>query len=975
MRDLLAALDRLRMRAARGTGKPRVPLRDLASATGVPRSSLANYLSGATLMPADVLDAVVLALGASPAEAREWANAREAASAERFRGPGGSGGGGGSGGASTGGSGTGRGAGAGAGSTPAAPRPRQLPADVMAFTGRKAFLKRLDELSEVSGGTAVTVSVVAGTAGVGKTALAVHWAHRVADRFPDGQLYVDLRGYDPGEPLASGVALERFLRALGAGAIPDDPDERSALYRSTLVGRRLLVVLDNARTAEQVRPLLPGSAGTHVLVTSRDGLAGLVARDGAQRVALDRLSPEEGLELLRRLLGPEAVHGDPEACAELVRLCAGLPLALRIAAERAVRHTERPLRDLAAELADRTRTLDLLDASGDPLSDVRAVFSWSYDDLPAPAARLFRLLGLRPGPDVDAHGAANLAGTELGDTRRLLGVLAGVHLIEPVADERYQLHDLLRVYAAELTEREDSEADRRSALTRLADWSLHTAYAAMDRVNPNRRPLPAPPAEPAVPGPPLPDADAARGWLEAERPGLVAQIRHDADTDWPVQAWQLANTLWTFFYRGGHRDDWFDTHDNALSAARRLGDAYAEGEVLHAVGVACFAAGRHDQAVSRLQASLAVRDAIGDRRGRAATLNALGASYHATQRYDLALEHHRQALATNRENGDRYAAALNLANIALTFGDLGRYRDAIDQFDQNLLLLRDLGDRQAEALTMANIGRLRTLLGEQGPAFAALNEALATAEETGDQRNRAYSLLGLGIAHARFGQPGPAAEHGRRALGLAREFGDPNDEASALSTLGLASLQRGDPAKALDYQLQALAVCRDEDNNRWAGQIHNDAGEIYRRIGQRAAALEHHRAALELSAAGSNRYEEGRAEFGLALALAPSGDSGTGTTAPAAKSEEVAEREPAAKRETLAERETVADTGLDNAGQPDAGQTGTEHTGAGQTDAARAAVHAERALRIFTALGVPEAAAVMERFSGLNPDPRPDSAL
>ncbi|GAA1967459.1 hypothetical protein GCM10009838_27100 [Catenulispora subtropica] len=903
MRELLAELDRWRVRAARGTGKARVPLRDLAAATGVPRSSLANYLSGATLMPADVLDAVVLALGASPAEAREWATAWEAASAERLRG-------GGAGGAAM----AGDAAGAVAAAAPS--RTRQLPADVMAFTGRQAFLKRLDELVESGGGTAMTVSVVVGTAGVGKTALAVHWAHRVAERFPDGQLYVDLRGYDPGEPLPSGVALERFLRALGAGAIPADLDERSALYRSILVDRRVLVVLDNARTAEQVRPLLPGAGGAHVVVTSRDGLAGLVARDGAHRLVLDRLSTTEGLELLRRLLGPEAVHRDPEACTELVRWCAGLPLAVRIAAERAGRHADGPLGGLVAELADRTRTLDLLETAGDPLSDVRAVFSWSYEDLPGPAARVFRLLGLHPGPDFDPLGTANLAGVSLAETRRLLDVLVGVHLIEPVAGGRFRLHDLLRVYAGELAALEEDEQERHSALTRLFDWALHAANAAMDRVNPNRRELPAPPAVPVVPGPDPAGADAARAWLEAERPGLAAMIRHGADAEWPEHAWRLANTLWTFFYRSGHRDDWFDTHAHALRAALQLGDAYAEGEIRHALGVAWFASGRHDQAVCQLRTSLGVRDAIGDRRGRAATLNALGASYHATQRYDLALEHHRRALATNRANGDRYAAALNLANIALTFGDLGRYRDAIEQFEANLVLLRELGDRQAECLTHSNIGRLRTRLGEREQAFASLEEGLAIAEELGDHRNRTYALLGLGIAHARFGQPREAADRAHRALRLAREYSDPNDEAGALNTLGVASLQRGDPATALDYQSQALAVCRDRDNNRWAAQIHIDTGEVRRRLGDLEAARQHYRSALELSTAGAGLYEQGCAEFGLATVLAAAG---------------------------------------------------------GPADAASA--HAERAFQVFTRLSVPEAATVMAWLRELKPGSQPSSAL
>ena len=889
MRELLAELDRWRVRAARGTGKARVPLRDLAAATGVPRSSLANYLSGTTLMPADVLDAVVLALGASAAEAREWATAWETASAQWLRG----------------GSGGSGGAGKPDSAAPSPSRTRQLPADVTAFTGRKAFLKRLDELAE-AGGSAVAVSVVAGTAGVGKTALAVHWAHQVAERFPDGQLYVDLRGYDPGEPLPPGVALERFLRALGAGAIPADLDERSALYRSLLVDRRVLVVLDNARTAEQVRPLLPGSGGAHVVVTSRGGLAGLVARDGAQRLVLDRLSAVEGLELLRRLLGPEAVHRDPDACVELVRLCAGLPLALRIAAERAVRHADSPLRGLVAELADRTRTLDLLETADDPLSDVRAVFSWSYDDLPGPAARLFRLLGLHPGPDFDTLGAANLASADLAETRRLLGTLVGVHLIEPVADGRFRLHDLLRLYAGELAAQAEGDDGRRSALTRLFDWSLHAANAAMDRVNPNRRELPAAPAEPVVPGGEPADPDAARAWLEAERPGLVAMIRHGADAEWPSPAWQLANTLWTSVYRAGHPTTVRHPHRRAAGrgAARRRvrrgrGAARARRRLVRV---------RPPRPGPRRTPGGAGGPG-GDRRPARAGGDAQRAGRELPRHTALRPGAGAPPPGAGDQPGerDRYAAGLNVANIALTFGDLGRYRDAIEQFEQNLPLLRELGDRQAESLTHSNIGRLWTRLGQRDRAFASLQEGLAISEEMSDHRTRTYALLGLGIAHARFGQPGEAAEQAHRALRLAREYSDPNDEARALNTLGVASLQRGDPATALDYQQQALAVCRDRDNNRWAAQIHIDAGEAQRRLGGLEAAQQHYRSALELATASASLYEEGCAEFGLATVLA-----------------------------------------------------------AGDGPAGAASAHAERAFQVFTRLEVPEATTVMEWLRGLN---------
>jgi hypothetical protein len=376
--------------------------------------------------------------------------------------------------------------------------PRQLPADVPAFTGRETFLKELDGLAAEGEESAIVVSAVAGAPGVGKTALAVHWAHRVAERFPDGQLYVNLRGYDPGEPLAAASVLETFLATLGATSIPAGADERAARYRSLLAGRRFLVVLDNARTPEQVRPLIPGAPGCLVLVTSRDSLTGLVVRDGARRVDLARLSEAEGVDLLARILGRDRVASEPEAAAELVRLCAGLPLALRIAAEHVAGRPAVPSARAAAELADGGERWSVLDATGDPFTDVRAVFSWSYHTLPGPAARLFRLLGLNPAPEFSVFAAANLAGMPLAETRQLLSVLMAAHLLERAEEGRYTWHDLLRAYAADLVVAEEPAEERHQALTRLLDGYRHTLEAAMDGIKVLRRPTGETFPEPAI---------------------------------------------------------------------------------------------------------------------------------------------------------------------------------------------------------------------------------------------------------------------------------------------------------------------------------------------------------------------------------------------------------------------------------------------------------------------------------------------
>src|SRR5579875_2723263 len=392
--------------------------------------------------------------------------------------------------------------------------PRQLPAAVTQFTGRGQELRwltrSLDERS--TGGGTTLISAVGGTAGVGKTALAVHWAHQVASRFPDGQLYVNLRGYDPGQPVPPGDALAGFLRALGVPGsdTPPDTGERAGLYRSLLAGRRLLVVLDNAGSVGQVRPLLPGAPTCMTLVTSRDALAGLVARDGAQRLDLALLPLDEATALLTGLIGERAV-ADPDAVTVLARRCAQLPLALRVAAELATSRPAEPLGALTRELDDQNRRLELLDADGDPVTAVRGVFSWSVRRLPPAAARTFRLLGLHPGPEFDPYAVAALTGEDAATATQALGQLARAYLTEPGTDrsaaapgrlEQYRLHDLLRDYARELAAATDGPAVTHAALTRLFDYYLGTAAAAMDTLFPAERhrrprvPLPAAGAAP-----------------------------------------------------------------------------------------------------------------------------------------------------------------------------------------------------------------------------------------------------------------------------------------------------------------------------------------------------------------------------------------------------------------------------------------------------------------------------------------------
>ena len=467
--------------------------------------------------------------------------------------------------------------------------PRQLPLPAGHFIGRSAELAELDAMLDQAGqrppGTLV-ISAIGGAAGVGKTALALQWARQVADRFPDGQLHVNLRGYDPDQPMPAADALAGFLRALGVPGrdIPPETDERAARYRSLLARRRMLVVADNAGSAEQVRPLLPGNPDCVLVVTSRDPLSGLIARDGARRVDLDLLPLADAVALLRALIG-ERVDADPAAAAALADQCSRLPLALRVAAELAVARPADSLADLTGELADQQHRLELLEAGGDSRTAVRAVFSWSCRHLPADGARAFRLAGLHPGPDLDSYTLAALMDNTPERAAQLLDLLARAHLMHHAARPgRYGLHDLLRAYAIGLTVDQDTENERRAALTRLFDQYLYTAAVAMDAIIPaehHRRPRIPPPA---IPGLPIADPGTARAWLDAERPALVAVATQAAAHGWPDHATRLAATLFRYLDGGGHYPEAVTIHGSARRAARGINDRVAEATALASLG-------------------------------------------------------------------------------------------------------------------------------------------------------------------------------------------------------------------------------------------------------------------------------------------------------------------------------------------------------------------------------------------------------
>ena len=681
--------------------------------------------------------------------------------------------------------------------------PAQLPADVDVFTGRAEELVELDRLltaaptqtdatDAASGGsTSVVISVVSGTAGVGKTALALRWAHKVRGEFPDGQLYLDLRGYDPDQPLSPGYALAGFLRALGeAGAdIPPEVEERAAAYRSRLDGRRMLVVLDNASSVEQVRPLLPGTPSALVVVTSRDSLAGLVARDGARRLDLDLLPPEDAVALLRALIGGRA-EAEPDAAVALAGQCVRLPLALRVAAELTVARSATSLAELVAELADEQRRLELFDAGGDPRTAVRAVFSWSYLHLPTEAARAFRLIGLHPGPDLDPYAAAALTHIDLDQAQHLLDLLARAHLVQPASPGRYGIHDLLRAYAIDLVV---NEQDRRSALTRLFDHYLATAGAAMGNLypaeqgyRPRIRPV-------ATPMPPVTDPATARAWLDAERVALTAVCAYTAVRGWPGHTTGLSSTLFRYLDIGGHYPDAVVIHAHALRAARDAGDWAAEAHALTNLGLVYWRQGRYPQAVNHNRQALTLFREIGDRVGEARTLGNLGLVYRRQGHYQQAAEHHQQALALSREIGHRVGEAHGLDNLGLVYFQQGYYPQAAEHHQQALALFRQIGHRDGEGYALVNLGLVYQRQGRYQQAAEHHQQALALFREIGHRAGEADTLVSLGTAHWRQGHYQQAAEHHQQALALSREIGHRGGEAKALNGVGETHHATGHP--------------------------------------------------------------------------------------------------------------------------------------------------------------------------------------
>jgi tetratricopeptide (TPR) repeat protein/transcriptional regulator with XRE-family HTH domain len=656
--------------------------------------------------------------------------------------------------------------------------PAQLPPDVYGFVGRAAELELLSAITADAGAepTAVVISALSGTAGTGKTALAVHWGHRVRADFPDGQLYVNLRGFDPGGAVLSpSDAVRGFLGALAVPpeTIPGDLDGQVALYRSLLAGKRMVLVLDNARDSAQVRPLLPGANGCLVLATSRNELTGLVAGHGARPLNLGLLSAAESRELLARRLGESRLAAEPAAVDEIVVRCARLPLALTIVAARAAMRPELPLVALAAELRDSRERLDAL-TTDDPANDVRAVFSWSHRALPAPAARLFRLLGLHPGPEVSVRAAAGLAGADVATTGQLLAELAGATLLVESAPGRFTFHDLLRAYAGEQARALEPAEQRQAALRRMVDHYLHTALAADRLLDPHRQPVLAAEPDEGVTEEPLADRQAALEWFTVEQPVLVAVVGRAAGAGLDTRVWLLAWALATYFFRRWQGHDWVVTQHAAMAAAERLGDERLQVRTHNDLAGGFFHLGRIEDAERHLLLALKLFEALGDEAAQAGSHLNLGKVYQQQGRHREALAHNWQGHDLFQRTGSGYGYASALNAIGWCHAQLGEYAKGVEFCERALAVHLDVGQGTGESETWHSLGYCHHHLGDLAAAQHAYRQGARLFAEYGDPYNQALCLVNLGAVLVDAGEPEPARDAWRTALRLLEDLDHPD---------------------------------------------------------------------------------------------------------------------------------------------------------------------------------------------------------
>jgi tetratricopeptide (TPR) repeat protein len=730
--------------------------------------------------------------------------------------------------------------------------PRQLPAPPQLFTGRVRELARLDQVHDVP---TVVITAIDGMAGIGKTALAVHAAHRIADRYPNGQLFIDLHGYTLGvDPVEPGEALEYLLRGLGVPGpqIPAGLDQRAALYRTRLADQRMLIVLDNAATEAQVVPLLPGSAGCLVLVTSRRRLGGL---DHTHTLSLDTLPVADAVELFTRTSGEDQ---PAERSAELVELCGLLPLAIRIAAARLRAHPSWDLSHLVARLRDRQRRLGEL-AAGQ--RSVTAALDLSYRDLNPDLRRTYRLLGLHPGPEIDGYATAALLDVTVADAGRLLDQLHDAHLLQEPAPGRYRFHDLTRAHAAYTAGQVDAAS--RVSLDRLLDYYRHTAAAAMDAAylyEREHRPQ-VPPAR--TPAPELPDRAGALAWLDTELPNLLAAARYATEYDRPEHVLHVSSLLHRDLATRGRYHDAETLHHQALLTARAIGHQAAELDALANLGAVHRLQGRYEQATDHLRRASQVARLIGHQVGELHALTGLGHIHLRQGRFQQATDHFGRTLQIARAIGHQVGELDALTGLGHIHRLQGRHAKATDQLGRALQIARAIGHRAGELEALTGLGRIHWLQGRYAKATDQLERALQIARAIGHRDGELEALLSLGHIHRSQNRYTRATDQLERALQIARAIGHRAGELNALADLGTMHRMQGRYEQAIDHFGRALQIARAIGHR--AGELNalTGLGHIYRLQGRYEQAADYYRLLHDLAQTTGDRNTEFEAAQGM----------------------------------------------------------------------------------------------------------------
>ena len=731
-----------------------------------------------------------------------------------------------------------------AGSRPSSPSvaiPRQLPADVAAFVGRDHELADLDRVPDAK---TVVITAIDGMAGIGKTALAVHAAHRLASRFPDGQLFIDLHGYTQGvAPVDPGDALERMLRAVGVSGeqIPRHLDERAALFRSSLAGRAMVIVLDNAASEAQVAPLLPGSPGCLVLVTSRLRLTGL---SQSHTLSLDTLSQADAVALFARTVGVERLAGEASALvAEAVDLCGRLPLAIRIAAARLrsrpawrVVHLIERLREFEQRLAEL--------AAGQ--GSVGAALDLSYRQLALDEQRAYRRLGLHSGTDIDVYAAAALTGTTPVRARRLLDVLLDAHLLQEPAPGRYRFHDLIRAHAAHAAATTDPEVDRRAAMDGLFDYYGRTATTAMDTLYPfesDRRPRLPPPD---TLGPPLSEQREAAAWLDVELANLLATARHAVAHSRPGHVQHLSATLHRHLRTRARYTDANTLHDQALAAAQATGDRAGQVAALAELGDIHRRQGRHKQATADFERALEIARATGNHYGEVDALNGLGWVQRRLGRYEEATSRFEQALEITLATGDHSGQVDALTGLGDSCWARGLHAEACQRFEHALAVARASGNRIGQLDALSTLGHMYLQQGQHARATDNFNQTLAIARVTGHRNAELRAILGLGRIHQLHGRHERAIKSYERVLDLSRENGDRHWQFEAAQSLGRLHESAGQPSQALAAHQQALDLANELGHPDEQARAHDGLARAHRALDQYQRAMRHWQQALDI---------------------------------------------------------------------------------------------------------------------------------